>query len=86
MSTTTTSWTEQDSRIVLELEALEAGYAPGLPGDETGERERAGAARPPVTPHGWRPGWSMRPSIGPRTADGSVKLLTCRRTGGSATN
>lgn len=42
MSTTTSSRTEMDSRIALELEALEAGYAPGLPGDETGERERAG--------------------------------------------
>ena len=47
----------------LELEALGAGYAPGLPGDETGERERAGlgagqprrgasAADPPRLPAG----------------------------------
>jgi len=63
MSTTTSSRsrTELDSRTELELEALEAGYAPGLPGDETGERERAGlgagqprrgasAAVPPVLP------------------------------------
>ena len=63
MSTTTSSRsrTELDSRTELELEAVEAGYAPGLPGEETGERERAGlgagqprrgasAAVPPVLP------------------------------------
>ena len=42
MPTTTRSRTEKDSRTELELEALGAGRAPGLPGDETGERERAG--------------------------------------------
>jgi putative transposase len=42
MSTTTRSRTELDSRTALELEVLEAGYAPGLPGGETSERERAG--------------------------------------------
>jgi putative transposase len=47
MPTNTRSRT-QDSRITTgldrdrEFEALEAGIAPGLPGDETGERERAG--------------------------------------------
>lgn len=39
---TTTSRAEMDSRTALELEVLAAGYAPGLPGDETSERERAG--------------------------------------------
>ena len=63
MPTTTSSRTEKDSRTELELEALGAGYAPGLPGDETGERERAGlgagqarrgapAADPPRLPAG----------------------------------
>ena len=63
MSTTTSSRTELDSRTALELEALEAGYAPGLTGDETSERERAGlgagqprrgagAAHPPRLPAG----------------------------------
>ncbi len=65
MSTTTSSRTEMDSRtaLELELEAVAAGIAPGLPGDETGERERAGlgagqprrgasAADPPRAPVG----------------------------------
>jgi putative transposase len=39
---TTRSRTETDSRTALGLEALEAGYAPRLPCDETGERERVG--------------------------------------------
>ena len=65
MPTTTRSRTEKDSRaaLELELEALGAGFAPGLPGDETGERERAGlgagqpgrgasAADPPTLPAG----------------------------------
>ena len=46
MPTTTRSRTEKDSRsaleLELELEQVQAGYATGLPGDETGERERAG--------------------------------------------
>ena len=59
MPTTTRSRTETDSRtaLELELEALGAGFASETPGDETGERERAGlgagrlgAARPPRTP------------------------------------
>ena len=81
MPTTTRSRTEKDSRTELELEALGAGYAPGLPGDETGERERAGLGagqarrgRPLRTPHGCRPARSMRRWIGPRAAAGSGKL------------
>jgi putative transposase len=65
MPTTTRSRTETDSRTALELElgALGAGIAPRMPGDETGERERAGlgaghprrgapAADPPRLPAG----------------------------------
>lgn len=61
MPTTTRSRTEVDSRTALELEAVGAGLAPGLPGEETSERERAGlgagqsgrgapAGDPPVLP------------------------------------
>jgi len=46
MPTTTRSRTEKDSRsaleLELELEQVQAGYATGLPGDETGVRARAG--------------------------------------------
>ena len=83
MPTTTRSRTETDSRtaLELELEALGAGIAPGLPGDETGERERAGlgaghprrgapAADPPRLPAAWL----MRRWIAPRAAAVSGKL------------
>ena len=49
MPTTTRSRTEMDrSMLGLELDVLGAGIAPGLSGEETGERERAGlgAGRP----------------------------------------
>jgi putative transposase len=65
MPTTTSSRTEMDrSALELELEALRAGIAPGLPGDETGEpvgraglgagqpRRGAPAADPPRVPVG----------------------------------
>ena len=81
MPTTTSSRTEKDSRTELELEALGAGYAPGLPGDETGERERAGLGAgqsrrgaPAGDSPGLPAGRSMRRWIGPRAAAGSVKL------------
>jgi putative transposase len=78
MPTTTRSRTETDSRtaLELELEALGAGIAPGMPGDETGERERAGLG----AGHPRRGAPAADPSgLTAAVVDGAVDRATGRR-------
>jgi putative transposase len=76
MPMTTRSRTETDSRTALELGALAAGYAPGLPGDEASERERAGvgAGQPR------RGASAAHPAVlGADVVDGAVDRVADRR-------
>ena len=98
MPTTTRSRT-QKSRTTTELErareleALDAGIAPGLPGDDPGEfveRAGIGAGQPrrgalAGTLRRSRQGCLMRLLTEPLAAAGSVNLWGCRLSGGSAT-